>query len=518
MSAASPGTGADLAAPFGDFAALIARYALERPRHAAIVHGEHVLDYGELDARMNTVAATLQTVGVAAQEAIAICAAPSIEYLEVFFGALRAGVAVAPLATTLTADAIAAMAIDSGARLLFVDEATDGALGSRTTPPRVRLEPTSLQRWRSPWDPRPAPVAVQPSWPFNIIYSSGTTGEPKGIVQPHSMRWAHLQRASVYGYGPDTVNLSSTPLYSNTTLVSVLPTFALGGTLVLMEKFDPEGFLVLAERHRATHAMLVPVQYARLMASPEFGRHDLSSFRTKFSTSSPFGAPLKRDVLARWPGGLVEYYGMTEGGGTCVLVAHQHPGKLHTVGQPAPGHDIRVIDEEGRELARGETGEIVGHSPAMMTGYHHRADKTAEAEWRDAAGRRYIRTGDLGRFDADGFLELVGRRKDMIISGGFNVYPADLEAVVAAHPDVEEVAVVGVPSERWGETPVAFVIARGGRTLDAAAVLAWSNARLGKVQRLAEVRAVGELPRNAIGKVLKRELRATHAAAQEPRR
>jgi acyl-CoA synthetase (AMP-forming)/AMP-acid ligase II len=154
----------------------------------------------------------------------------------------------------------------------------------------------------------------------------------------------------------------------------------------------------------------------------------------------------------------------------------------------------------------------------MMTGYHNREDKTVEAEWHDAEGRRYIRTGDIGRFDADGFLELVGRRKDMIISGGFNVYPADVEAVVAAHPDVEEAAVVGMPSERWGETPVAFVIARAGSTFDAAAVLAWCNERLGKVQRVAEVRAVAELPRNAIGKVLKRELRAAYVPAREPRR
>jgi len=292
----------------------------------------------------------------------------------------------------------------------------------------------------------------------------------------------------------------------------VLPTFALGGTAVLMEKFEPAAFLALAERTRATHAMLVPVQYRRIMALPDFGRYDLSSFRMKFSTSAPFAAALKADVLARWPGGLVEYYGMTEGGGTCVLAAHLHPDKLHTVGVPAPGHDIRLIDEQGRELPPGSTGEVVGHSPSMMTGYHRRPQKTAEAEWRDAAGRRFIRTGDVGRFDADGFLVLVDRRKDMIISGGFNVYPSDLEAVVSGHPDVAEVAVAGVPSARWGETPVAFVVARAGAALDSQALLAWSNARLGKVQRIAAVEMVDVLPRSPIGKVLKRELRDAFAA------
>jgi len=196
---------------------------------------------------------------------------------------------------------------------------------------------------------------------------------------------------------------------------------------------------------------------------------------------------------------------MTEGGGTCVLQAHVHRDKLHTVGPPAPEHDIRIVDDAGRELAGGETGEVVGHSGGMMTGYHRRPELTEQATWRDAAGKRFIRTGDIGRFDDDGFLVLVDRKKDMIISGGFNIYPSDLETVVREHPAVADVAVVGVPSQRWGETPVAFVVAHVGR--DAGDVMEWANARLGKVQRLADVRVVAQLPRSPIGKVLKRELR-----------
>jgi long-chain acyl-CoA synthetase len=249
------------------------------------------------------------------------------------------------------------------------------------------------------------------------------------------------------------------------------------------------------------------VQYRRLMDSPDFDRFDLSAFRMKFCTSAPFPAALKKQVLARWPGGLVEYYGMTEGGGTCILVAHQFPDKLHTVGRPSEGHDIRLIDEEGREVANGEVGEIVGHSEAMMNGYHNLDAKTREAEWRDATGKRFIRTGDVGRFDADGFLALMDRKKDMIISGGFNVYPSDLEAILIQHPGVAEASVIGAPSEAWGETPVAFVAPAPGVELEAVEVKAFANARLGKTQRLAEVHIVEHLPRSAIGKVLKRELR-----------
>jgi long-chain acyl-CoA synthetase len=255
----------------------------------------------------------------------------------------------------------------------------------------------------------------------------------------------------------------------------------------------------------------VPVQYQRIMDHPSFDQFDLSSFRMKFCTSAPFSAELKQRVLARWPGGLVEYYGMTEGGGTCILRAHQFPNKLHTVGQPAPGHDIRLIDEAGNEVPQGQTGEVVGSSKVVMNGYHNQPGKTSEAEWYDSTGKRFIRTGDVGRFDEDGFLILMDRKKDMIISGGFNIYPSDLEAVLVQHPAVAEAAVVGVPSERWGETPVAFVVARSGQAPSAQELLDFVASRVGKTQRISDLRLVEALPRSSIGKVLKRQLRDEYA-------
>ena len=204
---------------------------------------------------------------------------------------------------------------------------------------------------------------------------------------------------------------------------------------------------------------------------------------------------------------------MTEGGGTCILEAHAHPDKLHTVGKPAEGHDIRLIDDAGMEVAPGEAGEVVGHSGGMMTGYHGQPEKTREAEWFAPDGKRFIRTGDVGRFDADGFLTLFDRKKDLIISGGFNIYPSDLEALLGEHPAVAEAAVVGVPSVEWGETPIAFVVARDGQPVAAEALKDWLNARVGKTQRLSALHWVSELPRSAIGKVLKRALRDRHRIA-----
>jgi acyl-CoA synthetase (AMP-forming)/AMP-acid ligase II len=206
---------------------------------------------------------------------------------------------------------------------------------------------------------------------------------------------------------------------------------------------------------------------------------------------------------------------MTEGGGSCILEAHTYPHKLHTVGQPAEGHDIRLIDEDGKEVKRGEMGEVVGRSASMMTGYHQQPGKTRDAEWTSPEGLRFIRTGDVGRFDEDGFLTLFDRKKDMVISGGFNIYPSDLEAEMRQHDAVADVAVVVVPSEAWGETPVAYVVRKPGSVLSETELLSWFNQRVGKTQRLASLHYIDELPRSAIGKVLKRELRDKHVAVSQ---
>jgi long-chain acyl-CoA synthetase len=495
--------------PFQAIADLVHQHATARPAQTALVQGGRRVTWGQLDAMVDRVAASLQRDGIQPQQAIAICAANSLEYVAVFMGALRAGVAVAPLAIQSQPAQLAAMVADCGARLFFVDGSVPAFASAAGRIAMDGATAPSLEQWLVPAGNHPKPVKVQPGWAFNIIYSSGTTGTPKGIVQPHAMRWAHVARADNYGYGPNSVTLLATSLCSNTTLVCFFPTIAKGGTVVLPPpRFDARTWLALAEKERATHTMLVPVQYQRIMALAEFDDFNLSSFVMKFCTSAPFHAALKADILDRWPGGLVEFYGMTEGGGTCILEAHNFPDKLHTVGKPGDGHDMRVLDEDGRELPRGSVGEVVGRSPAaMMTAYHNQPGKTRDAEWYDAQGHRYIRTGDVGRFDAQGFLTLMDRRKDMVISGGFNIYPSDLEAVLRQHPAVADAAVIGVPSEEWGESPAAYVVAKAG-SLDAPeSIRQWANSQLGKTQRLTGLRLIGELPRSDIGKVLKRELR-----------
>ncbi len=487
-----------LASDFATLPELIRAHAAERGQKAALVFGDAWLSYAQLDRGLDRVAAALQRDGVKRGQAVAILAATSLEYAVIFLGAIRAGCVAAPIQPSATPDQIAAMVKDCGAPIVFIDK---DAPAFDTQARRIALDGPALSEWLAPEGAEPALVILGPNDPFNIIYSSGTTGTPKGIVQPHAMRWQHIIRAPASFR--DAVTMIATPLYSNTTLVSFLPTLAHGGTAVLLGKFDAATYVRQAAKHRATHTMLVPVQYQRIMALPDFDEFDLSSFVFKSCTSAPFSAALKADVVRRWPGALVEYYGLTEGGGTCVLVCQMHPDKLHTVGKPVEGHDIRLIDEDGNEVAPGEMGEVVGRSKAMMTGYHGRDDATSATEWFDKDGNRFLRHGDVGRFDEDGFLILMDRKKDLIISGGFNIYPSDLEAVLAAEPGVSDCAVIGVPSEQWGETPVGFYVGGG----DPAAILEAFNAKVGKTQRLSALEKVDELPRNAIGKVLKRELR-----------
>lgn len=489
---------------FANLSELIAINARERPDNVAIRRGGMTMTYWELYCYTERTAAALQRDGIALHSAIAVVSSDPLASTLIFLGAIQAGCVAVPISPTLLPEQIAAMIADSGASLAFLDSAIAGRLPVLNA---NVIHTEAFDRWLVPTGVKAQTLDALPTDPFNIIYSSGTTGTPKGIVQTHAMRWSQIAAYGQLVPQCDTsVTLIATPIYSNTTLVCLLPTLVYGGTVVLIDKFDAYGFLIEAERVRATHTMLVPVQYQRIMAQQDFDTFDLNSFIFKACTGAPFSAQLKADVVRRWPGALLEIYGMTEGGGTCLLPAHQFPDKLHTVGRPAPGCDIRLIDALGCEVAEGEIGEVVGRSGMMMSGYHGRVAASREVGWLDADGHLYIRHGDVGRFDEDGFLTLIGRTKDMIISGGFNVYPSDIEAVLCTHPDVAECAVIGVPSAAWGETPYAFYVLRN-EPVEPGEIIAWVNARVGKTQRLSGAQAIEKLPMSMVGKVLKRELR-----------
>ena len=503
----------------------VARFAAADPARRLIVCEDSTVTRGEFNRRANRVANALLGVGLRQGDKVAVLASTSIEYFEIIIGTLRAGCCIVPLSPMSTVEQLCGMIDDSDSRVLFLG----GEIGASLAPVLPQLQGlvagglialddgvgsgTPYEAWLAGVSDAAPAVTIAPADPFNIIYSSGTTGVPKGILHDHEIRWAFTYRLSITGFDESVVSMVSTPMYSNTTAAAFYPVFATGGELVVMKKFDAGRFLQLCEKRRVTHAVLVPVQFARILAHADFDKTDLSSFRNKLCSSSHLRQELKRDIAARWPGGMQDNYGLTEGGVSCVLDVIAHPHKLHTVGKPPLGVDVRIIDEQGRELPKGQPGEIVGYGISMMVGYYKQPQKTAEMLWNSPEGKTYFRSGDMGRFDEDGFLILLDRKKDMIISGGFNIYAADLEAELAQHPDVADVAVIGVPSKDWGETPLALVVKKPGASIGSDALREWANARLGKLQRISVVEFRDDLPRSTIGKVMKKDLRAPYWAA-----
>ena len=498
-----------LAEPFGSFPDILMEWSRIKGDDLALIDDKREVYWAELVGLVERLAARLVETGLQRGQSVAILGNSTVEYALVFLAAMRAGGVAAPLTTSASPEQLEGMARDSGAIHLFIDAAKAAELGQDFMSDLIRVPLESIDQWMAPPGSRAPAFAPEQSDPFNIIYSSGTTGIPKGIVHSHQMRWRQFASTalSYLGAGLEVRSLASTPLYSNTTMVAFLPVLLAGGCVRVMGKFDCGKWLAHAQADRTTITMLVPVQYQRLMDFAGFDDFDLSALKLKYCTSAPFSAELKREVLKRMPGGLIEIYSMTEGGVVCLLPCHEFPDKLHTVGRPAPGSELKVLDDEDREVPPGIPGNMIGRSLTMMSGYKNRPDKTAEAQWIDpATGEAWMRMGDVGRVDADGFVELVGRAKDMIISGGFNIYPSDLEAELCKEPGVAEAAVVGVPSRKWGESPVGFAVLKEGAA-DPAAILAAVNARLGKTQRLAALHLIDEMPRSHIGKLLKTDLR-----------
>jgi long-chain acyl-CoA synthetase len=496
----------------------IASHARSRATHTAFVCGERRVAWADFDARINRVANALLSKGLAKGDKVGLLAPNGMEAVEILFGAIRAGGVVVPLPVLAHPATLSSLVVDSDARVVFVAAPYDamtatllGALDGKDdaivavgSPGGPFADYETLLAAASAERPQ---VSLEGGDDCNIIYSSGTTGVPKGIVHTHASRAMFTFGLKLmFRIDETAITLVTTPLYTNGSWMTLLPTVHAGGTTVMMTEFRSGTFLDTVERERCTHMFMVPTQLTLALEDPAFDAHDLSSLRIVVSAAAPLRTDTKREILRRMTRGLMELYGMTEGVGT-VLVPEEMERKIASVGRPIPGTEIRIIDEAGNEVAEGEIGEIVGLSPGVMRGYYKKPKETDALLWRDAQGRSFVRTGDIGRLDEEGFLYILERKKDMILSGGINVYACDLEAVFEGHPDVAEAAVIAVPHEKWGETPLVLVVRRAGATATEEAIMTWGNSRLGKHQRASRVELREALPRNALGKVLKRELR-----------
>ncbi len=491
------------------------QHARWRPEKTALVVGARRLSWAELNARTNRVGNGLARLGLAKGDKVAVLMNNGVEMVEIMLGAVKGGFVVVPLSGLLKQESIAMMIADSGARALFYSPDYlplvtrlfhTFATGACICVDAERNDLHAYEQWlKCASDEEPA-VVRDVEDEFVIIYSSGTTGTPKGIVHTHHTRH-HLSYAMAIELGmtEHSVALVTTPLYANGTWLVMLPPLFVGATLVVMQKFAPAAFLETVERERVSHTFMVPPQFAAILSAPEFGRANLSSLAVMLSGGAPFPIEVKRATLDQIGPGLYELYGCTEGVGT-IIKPDMVLAKPASVGLPILGLSLTIIDEQSRELPRGQIGEIVGCGPGLMKGYHNRPDDTRATLWRDQRGRTWLRTGDIGRLDAEGFLTVLDRKKDMIISGGTNVYATDIEHVFASHPDVAEVTVIGVPHDRWGEAPLALVVARSGGSASEAELTSWANERLAKHQRVVATEFRQSFPRNALGKVLKREL------------
>lgn len=513
-------TDKESAETFLDIDLKLRQYSEHSPDKLALADNNKRITWQSLDQRVNRIANQLLSHKITSEDTIAILGRNSIDYAAIFLGAVRAGVCVAPLPAMASSDSLAMMINDSGAKRLFVSAESfpliapvlkhfDSLSADQLIIFSGQVEAyTTLDEYSHGASSVSPPIEPEEQWRFNLIYSSGTTGTPKGIIHDRRFRAIESQVFEGLNFNSDTRGLISTPLYSQTSLFFFFAVLSNGGAVYLMPKFSTAGFFQLAAAEKITHTVMVPVQYKRLLDDPLINNTDLSSFEFKCSTSAPLHHSEKRRILDHWPeGGLWEFYGMTEGGVNCCLPAHAHSDKLDTVGQPAQGCDLRIINEQGEEVSTGEAGEIVGSGTRIMVGYHNRPEATADASWYNQEGRRFHRSGDIGWLDEENFLHLLDRKKDMIISGGFNVYAIDLEKVILTHSKVNEVAVIAKSSDRWGEVPVAFIVQSPGASIDLDDLKQWANQQLGKAQRIDEILLVDQLPRSPIGKVLKRELR-----------
>jgi acyl-CoA synthetase (AMP-forming)/AMP-acid ligase II len=473
-----------------------------------------MMTYGELEARSNQVAHLLRRHGLVRGDTVALLLVNSIDYLALVWGAQRAGLVFVAMSTKLTADEAAYIIADSGAKLLFAS----AALGEVASAAAGDLPRYSLGGPIAGFDDFGAALAGLPTTPIadqsrgrDMLYSSGTTGRPKGVRGPlpegplESVDPLGMMLGALYGFAADVRYLSPAPLYHAAPLRYCMQVHVFGGTVVVMEKFEPEAYLAAIERYRITHTQLVPTMFVRMLKLPEAARtaHDLSSLKVAIHAAAPCPVDVKHAMLEWWGPVIYEYYSATEGAGFCAISPEEWLARPGSVGKSILG-EIRVLGDDDSVLPPGQTGRIYfANGPAFQ--YHNDAEKTASV-----TGEHGATFGDIGHVDEDGYLFLTDRAAFMIISGGVNVYPQEAENALTLHPEVADVAVFGIPDAEMGEAVHAVVQPRdmsaAGPALEAE-LIAFVRERLSHVKCPKRIDFLAELPRHDTGKLYKRLLK-----------
>lgn len=497
----------------------VTKRAFLNREHIALVTGESRFSYGDLDIRTNRVASALVLLGVRKGDRVAVFLANSAEFIEILLGCAKIGAVMVPINIRLAGAEIGYILADSGADLFVIHEPLAGTGRAALAEPGARVRHT-IQVSGVPVDgehayedvlasggPDPLNADVAGSDVAMLMYTSGTTGRPKGVMLSHNnLLWNAVNvLGTEHGLTQHDVSVAVAPMFHIGGLgVHTLPLVYVGGTSVVLPSFDPAQTLQAMADNGATVQFMVPAMWAAICRLPDFDTYDLSALRLAMGGGSPVPLTVIEFMQARGVP-FTEGFGMTE---TAPVVSVLDSTNVTThagsIGRVAMHVDARIVDSSDRDAATGTVGELLVRGPNVFTGYWMRPAETAEA-FRGG----WFHTGDLGRMDSDGFITLVDRKNDMIISGGENVYPIEVEQVLFGHPGVQDAAVIGGPDERWGECVVAIVVADPATdpAPDTEELIAWCRDRLAHFKCPREVHLVSELPRNATGKLLKTALR-----------
>lgn len=503
----------------------LTNHAKYTPNKIAIICGKHRLSFEQLNASVNQLIHSLKRAGIKKGDKVATVLPNCLELWEVYWACAKMGAVAVPLSPLLRGHGLANLIINADTSLIIINKETlpflqevkpllhlhnDAAVWVTNADAITGAE--SYYRQKNAFDgTEPVLDNLVGSDTYNIIYSSGTTGLPKGIVISHAVRALYGSLfANYYRMTPESIVMHSGSIIFNGSFLTLMPAMFLGCTYILQDHFDPAEVVATIQKEKVTHTILVPSQIIACLQQTEFAKQSLPSVEYILSVGAPLLLEHKQALNKQLPGVFYELYGLTEGFMT-ILDKTDSMRKTGSVGYPPSFMHIKIKDEEGKEVPTGTTGEIVGTGPLLMDGYYKNPEQTAAA-----LKEGWLYTGDLGYIDEDGFLYLTGRKKDLIISGGVNVYPADIEEVVIQHEAVNDVAVFGVPHPEWGETPVAAIVLKEHkRASSSIEIQNWVNKHIdARFQKLSEVMIVAELPRNIAGKVLKHELKKRYEDAK----
>ena len=485
--------------------------ARARPDAIALIDGPREITYRELDDRARRMALRLRDIGVSEGDRVAVLVPNCAAWFEAVHGVGRLGAITVPVNTHFKAAEVNHLVDDSGAVAAIVHTSVSDVLADQADLVQIAIGEDGDETPGPEDSGEDVPLGgpAHDGWPTVMTYTSGTTGRPKGVSIGEDDFRRRADGIAMMGMpwdmGPDDVHILVGPTYHAGPAMWAQLHLALGATVVIMRRWDAEDFLDLVEKHEVTTAHVVPANFTRLLDLPDEVRAaaDLSSIRVLHHAAAPCPVPVKRRMMEWLPEGTVwEYYGASEGGGSSISPAEwlAHPG---SVGRPYPGNEFKVTDDEGNVLPAGQTGVLWVRTARSSFEYHDDPAKTAETY--DDEG--YHSVGDMGYIDDEGYLFITDRKSDMVISGGVNIYPREIENCLYEHPSVTDCAVFGVPDDHWGEALLAVVQPTSGTTLSGEEVIDWCREHLADYKRPRHVELVEELPRQPNGKVLKRQLR-----------